>query len=159
MSMNGLVGSVIAVAVLLACTGFGLLRRRRDGALGPARGCVDGHTEGDGRATAAPHAGLLAELGVAPGIPVTLVQFSTEFCSPCRATRALCASIVADLEGVRHLDVAAETHLDAVRTLDIRRTPTLLLVDAAGRVVRRCVGLPTRAGLMAAIGEMTATVS
>jgi thiol-disulfide isomerase/thioredoxin len=156
--MNGLVGSVIAVAVLLACTGFGLLRGRRDGALDPVPDCADPHADDD-RTTAAPHAGLLAGLGVVAGTPVTLVQFSTEFCSPCRATRALCAGIAANAEGVRHLDVAAETHLDAVRALDISRTPTLLLVDAAGRVVRRCVGLPTHANLTAAIGERTAAAS
>ena len=156
--MNGLAGSVIAAAVLLACTGFGLIRRRHDGTLRPAPANTAAPAGHAAAATDAPHAGLLAGLGVVAGVPVTLVQFSTGFCAPCRATRTLCGSIAANVEGVAHLDVDAESHLDAVRALDIRRTPTLLLVDGAGRVVRRCVGLPTRAELMVAIDEMMAAV-
>ncbi|HEX6870065.1 MAG TPA: thioredoxin family protein, partial [Micromonosporaceae bacterium] len=96
---------------------------------------------------------VLAELGVRSG-EVTLLQFSSAFCAPCRATRVLCADVAATLPGVRHLDVDAESQLDAVRALQIWRTPTVLLIDAAGTVHRRATGAPSRAQLLAAVAEV-----
>jgi thiol-disulfide isomerase/thioredoxin len=130
----------VAVAVLLTATAFGLTRRARDGWLRqPSR--IDDRE-------------VLARLGVDAAAPVTLLQFSSAFCAPCRATRALCATVAAQFEGVRHIEVDAESHLDEVRALGIMRTPTLLVVDATGRVVRRAAGQPpTRAHLLAAVSE------
>src|SRR5690606_27694301 len=96
----------------------------------------------------------LARLGVTAGTPVTLLQFSSAFCAPCRATRVLCADIAARVPGVRHVEVDAEGNLDAVRALDIWRTPTVLLVDAGLEVRSRASGTPTRAQLLAAVAEV-----
>ena len=93
----------------------------------------------------------LAALGWQPGTPLTLVQFSSAFCAPCRATRVLCGQVASTIDGVRHLEVDAESHLDAVREFAILRTPTVLLVNAAGEVVRRASGLPTRTQLLTAV--------
>jgi thiol-disulfide isomerase/thioredoxin len=93
----------------------------------------------------------LAGLGWHAGTPLTLVQFSSAFCAPCRATRVLCAQVATTVPGVRHIEVDAESHLDAVRELGIVRTPTLLLVNADGEVVRRASGLPTRTQLLNAV--------
>jgi thiol-disulfide isomerase/thioredoxin len=137
-----LTGLIAAAATLLAATSFGLVRRARDGKLRQQSQTGD--------------SAVLARLGVSDGTPVTLVQFSSAFCAPCRATRALCASVAAEVDGVRHVEVDAESHLDAVRALGITRTPTLLIVDATGAVVRRAAGQPpTRAHLLAAISEAT----
>lgn len=90
------------------------------------------------------------ELGFDPAeARLTMVQFSTAFCQPCRATRVILADVAGELPGVRHLDVDAESHLDVVRTLDIRRTPTVLLVDAAGAIVGRAAGQPRKADVRA----------
>ncbi len=97
---------------------------------------------------------MLAGLGVEPGTPVTLLQFSTAFCGPCRATRVLCADVAARIPGVRHLDVDAESHLEAVRTLDVWRTPTVLIIDAAGVIRRRATGAPSRSQLLAAVADV-----
>jgi thiol-disulfide isomerase/thioredoxin len=99
---------------------------------------------------------LLARLGVEPG-RVTLLQFSTAFCAPCRAVRRVSAEIAGLLPGVRHVDVDAESHLDEVRALGIRRTPTLLIVDASGRVTRRASGVPTKPQLIAALAALLPT--
>jgi thiol-disulfide isomerase/thioredoxin len=96
----------------------------------------------------------LAGLGVRPGTPLTLLQFSSAFCGPCRATRILCADVAARVPGVHHIEVDAESHLDAVRALDIWRTPTVLLVDAAGVICRRATGAPSRAQLLAAVADV-----
>jgi thiol-disulfide isomerase/thioredoxin len=96
---------------------------------------------------------LLAGLGVTPA-PATLLQFSTAFCAPCRAVRRVSAEVAALLPGVRHVEVDAESHLDQVRALGIWRTPTLLVLDADGRVVRRATGVPTKAHLVAAVADL-----
>jgi thiol-disulfide isomerase/thioredoxin len=138
---------VVFVVVLLGATTFGVYRRLTDGRI---RGvAARGHA-------AAPDPRLVltaAELGVALGERATLVQFSTAFCQPCRPTRRLLAEVAAMVHGVQHVDVDAESHLDLVRRLDIVRTPTVLVVDSAGRVVRRATGVPRKADLVAALGE------
>jgi thiol-disulfide isomerase/thioredoxin len=98
----------------------------------------------------------LASLGWVAGTPVTLLQFSSAFCAPCRATRVLCSQTASSVPGVRHIEVDAESHLDAVRALGIVRTPTVLVVNASGEIVRRASGLPTRSQLLAAVGAVDA---
>ena len=53
--------------------------------------------------------------------------------------------------GVTHVD--AESHLDLVRRLDIRRTPTLLVLDASGREIRRAAGVPRNKEVLAVLSE------
>ncbi|MFF9851701.1 TlpA family protein disulfide reductase [Streptomyces litmocidini] len=92
-------------------------------------------------------------LGVALGERATLVQFSTAFCQPCRATRRTLAEVAAMVPGVEHVEIDAEERLDLVRELGIVRTPTVLVLDAAGRVVRRAAGQPRRVDVIAALGR------
>lgn len=93
------------------------------------------------------------EIGEALGRRATLVQFSTAFCQPCRATRRVLAEVAAMVEGVAHVEVDAESRLDLVRRLDVLKTPTVLVLDANGLVVRRASGLPRRVDVIAALGE------
>ena len=94
----------------------------------------------------------LEQLGVRPGeAELTVVQFSTAFCGPCRATRARLQQLAGTRPGLAYLHVDAESHLDAVRALDVRRTPTLFCVDAGGAVVDRVDGAPPLAQLAAAV--------
>lgn len=103
--------------------------------------------EGDGARWLAAD-GIGAELGRR----ATLVQFSSAFCRPCAATRRVLADVAAMVEGVAHVEIDAEAHLELVRALDIGATPTTLVLDAAGRVVRRAVGQPRKADVIAALG-------
>ena len=96
---------------------------------------------------------ILSRLGWVEGTPLTLLQFSSAFCAPCRAARVLCSQTAAAVPGVRHIEVDAESHLDAVRELGILRTPTILLISASGEIVRRASGLPTRSQLLNAVGS------
>ncbi|MGK5640596.1 TlpA family protein disulfide reductase [Streptomyces sp. URMC 126] len=93
-----------------------------------------------------------AELGTEPGERATLVQFSSAFCQPCRATRRVLADVAAMVDGVVHVEIDAEARLGLVRALDISATPTVLVLDADGRVVRRAVGEPRKAHVIAALG-------
>jgi thiol-disulfide isomerase/thioredoxin len=94
-----------------------------------------------------------ADLGASLGDRATLVQFSSAFCQPCRATRRILSDVSRDVPGVAHVEIDAESHLDLVRRLDVRRTPTVLVLDQGGRVVRRASGQPRRADVLAALGE------
>ncbi|MFI0258352.1 thioredoxin family protein [Streptomyces sp. NPDC017056] len=94
-----------------------------------------------------------AEVGAELGRRATLVQFSSAFCQPCRATRRTLAEVAGMVDGVAHVEIDAEAHLGLVRTLAIRRTPTVLVLDADGAVVRRAAGQPRKAGVIAALGD------
>jgi thiol-disulfide isomerase/thioredoxin len=85
------------------------------------------------------------------GKRVTLLQFSSAFCAPCRATRRILAGVAGQVPGVSHIEVDAEHHLDVVRRLSILRTPTTLVLDAAGREVSRASGAPTRDQVLVAV--------
>ncbi|MEC4019077.1 TlpA family protein disulfide reductase [Streptomyces sp. H27-D2] len=86
------------------------------------------------------------------GERATLVQFSSAFCQPCRATRRTLTEVAGMLEGVAHIEVDAEAQLDLVRRLEIQGTPTVMVLDADGRVVRRAQGQPRTADVIAALG-------
>lgn len=88
------------------------------------------------------------------GDQATLVQFSSAFCSPCRATKALLTDIAAKSVGVKHVEIDAESELALVRELHIRSTPTTLILDSAGREVGRAVGAPKREQVLAALAAL-----
>ncbi len=95
----------------------------------------------------------IAQLGVELGERATLVQFSSAFCQPCRATRRTLAEVAAMVEGVAHVEIDAEAHLTLVRALDISATPTVLVLDASGRIVGRATGQPRTVDVVAALGR------
>jgi thiol-disulfide isomerase/thioredoxin len=97
-----------------------------------------------------------ADLGADLGERATLVQFSTAFCQPCRATRRVLDEVIGLVPGVAHVEVDAESNLELVRRLDVRRTPTVLVLDAGGAVVRRASGQPRKVDVLAALGEAVA---
>ena len=100
--------------------------------------------------------GLITQsmIGVELGARATLVQFSSAFCSPCRATRALLEDVTADIADVVHVDIDAEANLELVRQLDIRSTPTTLFLDRNGHEVGRAMGAPKRDQVLGAISAI-----
>ncbi|MDQ1040522.1 thiol-disulfide isomerase/thioredoxin [Streptomyces sp. V3I8] len=137
-------GLVVCVLVLATASAYGVLNRRRSGRV-RVRGRDDGKRLG------------AAELGEDLGERATLVQFSSAFCAPCRATRRVLGEVAEMVPGVRHVEIDAEDRLALVRELDILKTPTVLVLDAEGRVVRRATGQPRRADVIAALGEAVET--
>ncbi|MEW2494800.1 thioredoxin family protein [Streptomyces nodosus] len=105
------------------------------------------HGRDDGRRLGA------AELGQGLGERATLVQFSSAFCAPCRATRRVLAEVARMVPGVAHVEIDAEQRLELVRTLGILKTPTVLVLDADGRIVRLAAGQPRTADVIAALGD------
>jgi thiol-disulfide isomerase/thioredoxin len=133
-----LTGLVVCVAVLVAASAYGLVHRRRDGRIRVRT------KDGDERLTA-------EDLGGPLGERATLVQFSSAFCAPCRATRRVLGEVADMVDGVRHVEIDAEARLELVRRLNILKTPTVLVLDASGSVVRRAAGQPRRADVVAAL--------
>ena len=93
-----------------------------------------------------------ADLGSELGARATLLQFSSAFCAPCRATRRVLAEVEGLVDGVRHVELDAESHLELVRRLDILRTPTVLVLDRTGAIVTRASGQPRKVDVIAALG-------
>jgi thiol-disulfide isomerase/thioredoxin len=132
--------SVLALAALVVVTTVaGLVWRSRNGRV---------HEQPDGELLTA------SDIGVALGERATLVQFSTVFCQPCRAARVTLGEVSAMVEGVTHVEIDAESHLDLVRRLDVMRTPTVLVLDGSGRIMKRASGAPRKADVLAALGAV-----
>ena len=131
----------LSILILLAlASGFGLWYQR-------SRGRVK--AKGANNATITP-----LDIGSEFESRVTLVQFSSAFCTPCRATRVLLSDIAAGLSDVKHVDIDAEKNLDLVRRLDIRSTPTTLVINRSGVEVGRAVGAPKRADVLATLAAI-----
>lgn len=88
------------------------------------------------------------------GDAYTLLQFSSAFCAPCRATRRILEDVSGTVPGVRHLEIDAEHHLDLVRRLGILRTPTTLILDRNGAEITRATGAPTKQQVLGALGAL-----
>jgi thiol-disulfide isomerase/thioredoxin len=144
----GVIGLWIAVAAVVLALGFGGYRQLRDGRFrGRSRQKV----------TSRPAESDLSTLGVeVPGLEAlgeraTLVQFSSAFCAPCRATRRILSDVARVVPGVVHVEIDAEMHLETVRRLGIVRTPTTLILDATGREIARAAGAPRKEQVLSAL--------
>ena len=140
-------GQWVLLAGLVLVVGFAVYRVRTDGRFRGRAGVPATESA----------AGVLTGSGVAVplGERATLLQFSSAFCAPCRATRRVLGEVADLVPGVTHVEVDAEQHLQAVRTLRVLRTPTTLILDPTGREVSRAAGLPVRDQVPAALAEVS----
>ncbi|MEY4323123.1 MAG: hypothetical protein RL410_904 [Actinomycetota bacterium] len=126
------------IAVIVLASAFGFWRKQ---------------TEGKTRVDAGHGVVTARELGHPLGKRATLLQFSSAFCSPCRTTKVVLSKTATAVEGVVHIEIDAESHLELVRRLDIRKTPTTLVLDAHGVVTNRAVGVPRQEELLAVLAS------
>jgi thiol-disulfide isomerase/thioredoxin len=129
------------VIVLVSATGFGIWFQRTRGEF-RKRKTVNGPTL------------TAAVIGTELGSRSTMVQFSSAFCTPCRATKALLSDMVKTMPDVRYAHIDAESHLELVRELNILSTPTTLFLNSAGVEVGRAMGTPKRAQVLAAVAAI-----
>jgi thiol-disulfide isomerase/thioredoxin len=132
-------GLIALGAVLVLATAAGFARRRRDGRMrkAPAQRLTE------------------ADLGQPLGARATLLQFSSAFCAPCRATRQLLADVAGHSDGVAHVEIDVAARTDLTRQLDIRRTPTVLVLGPRGQIAGRASGLPRRSEVVDALAQAT----
>lgn len=141
---------VLVVMVALAVA-FGGWRMLRDGRFSSGRttAAADGAVD-DAAVTGLDGLGTM-------GDRATLLQFSSAFCAPCRATRRVLGEVADLLPGVTHVEVDAEEHLDLVRRLGVVRTPTTVLLDRAGRELSRAIGAPRKDEVLATLARVLET--
>lgn len=149
-------GAWIVLAAVALALALGLWRAATDGRFRGTHAVRSGERaepleEGSPAPVAAPGAELVATLGGTLGDRATLLQFSSAFCAPCRATRRVLGEVTGLVEGVAHVEVDAEHHLDATRAFGILRTPTTIVLDAGGVEVTRATGAPTRDQVLTAL--------
>ena len=160
--MNGV---VIVVIVLVVATVIGLLMKRNDGRMRSVSSPADlprPTSPGDPQeavhvATRSDHGGerIHADvIGAELGSVATFVQFSGPFCSMCGPTREMLQQIAAEYDGVVHVDIDCEARMDLVRQYDIRRTPTILVLDGTGTIVKRASGAPRRVEVISTLGDL-----
>jgi thiol-disulfide isomerase/thioredoxin len=143
----------LLVALVVAVAGGGIWRRTN----GRMRSTVlvTGHAAAGAALAGPPSAGLRLssdDVRHPLGERATLLQFSSAFCAPCRATRRILADVAGMTEGIAHVEIDAESRLDLVRQLNVLRTPTVLVLAGDGMIVRRASGQPRKPDVIAAIG-------
>jgi thiol-disulfide isomerase/thioredoxin len=139
-------GVWVLVAALVSASAFGLYRAARDGRF---RGThpVKGSPSEEHEPSVLAGADIDHELGE----KATLLQFSSAFCAPCRATRRILHEVAEIVPGVVHVEVDAEHHLELVRRLGVTRTPTTLILDPQGRELSRASGAPKKDEVLASL--------
>ncbi len=161
-------GAWIVVAAVVLALAFGLWRAATDGRFRgthvvrrpagrdetPAAAPVEAAAPPPEESAARPGAELVAAVGGELGERATLLQFSSAFCAPCRATRRVLDEVTGLVAGVAHVEIDAEHHLEATRTLGVLRTPTTIVLDASGAEVTRATGAPSRDQVLTALARV-----
>jgi thiol-disulfide isomerase/thioredoxin len=146
-------GAWVLIVAVGAALGFGAYRAIVDGRFAGTHR-VRGGAPVEAAAAAAPSSVLAgADLPHELGERATLLQFSSAFCAPCRATRRVLADVADAVPGVVHVEVDAEHHLELVRRLGILRTPTTLILDANGVEITRAAGAPRKEQVLVGLAK------
>ena len=124
--------------ILLLATAFGIYYRMRNGVIRKKRRTHISETEFSG----------------SYGKRATILQFSTSFCSQCRAAKSLISDTVKGQADISYFEIDAESHLELVRSVDIRSTPTTLFLDKDGYEIARATGAPKRDQLIKVINSL-----
>ena len=148
-------GAWVLVVAVVAAIGFGLYRAATDGRFSGTHRVRGVEAPADTEAEPLPVSVLHGEeIDHELGERATLLQFSSAFCAPCRATRRTLSEIADVVPGVLHIEVDAEHHLELVRRLGILRTPTTLVLDAHGAEVTRAAGAPRKEQVLSALAAL-----
>ena len=128
----------LLVLILLISTAIGFWYRSKNGVIRKKRRLHISETEFAGRY----------------GSRITILQFSTTFCSQCRAAKALISDVVKDEKDISYLEIDAESNLALVRKVDVRSTPTTIFLDKDGYEIARATGAPKRDQLQKVIASL-----
>jgi thiol-disulfide isomerase/thioredoxin len=135
-------GGYVLLAVLVLSVAFGIYRKLSDGKLREE--------------IVPPLQGLTEHLHLDHDHPpqVTFLQFSSEFCQPCRVTNKVLEEVTNSFPAICHIELDVVEHLDLVKTYGITRTPTTLIIDKEGTVHFRATGVPKKPELVSAVTEL-----
>ena len=130
----------LPILVLALATGFGFWWRSKQGKFKNAKASGTYISK--------------AELGIDLASRVTIVQFSSAFCSPCKATAAIITNLTKEISDVAYIQIKSEERLDLIEKFKIQSTPTVVLFDKSGLEVGRAVGTPTKEQVLASIAAV-----
>jgi thiol-disulfide isomerase/thioredoxin len=136
--MDALTAALILASLVAIATGLGVAVRYREGRLRRVFSRVR---------LQATHFGANVEFGSR----ATLLQFSTEYCTKCPATRAYLQRVAAEHDGVRHVDVDLTNRADLANEFNVLQTPTTLVLDEHGVIAARIGGSPRPEALTTAL--------
>ena len=88
------------------------------------------------------------------GSRATILQFSSSFCTQCRAAKSLISEVIKNQTDISYIEVDAESNLELVRRVGIRSTPTTLFLDKSGFEIARATGAPKRDQLIKVISAL-----
>ena len=131
---------VLIIAIFLAASLFGFIYQR-------SRGRIKTVANSSQQS-------LAPRIGAELGDRATLLQFSSAFCTPCRATRTLLSQVINDYPGIKHVEIDAESNLELVRELNVKSTPTTLILNSDGIEISRAVGAPRRSDVIATLNAI-----
>jgi thiol-disulfide isomerase/thioredoxin len=94
------------------------------------------------------------EIGIDLAERVTIVQFSSAFCSPCKATAQIISTLIKDMDDVKFVQIKSEENLQMVEKYDIKSTPTVIFFNSHAMEVGRAVGIPTSQQVLASIAAV-----
>lgn len=114
------------------------------------------HRVTQGRARSVSDARLVSIDGVSLGVRATLLQFSTEVCSPCKATARVLDDLAARTENVAHVDLDVTHRPDLASRYRVLQTPTTLILDHDGAVRARIGGAVRRDVVVAELEKVLA---
>lgn len=143
-SMDATTVAIALASLVLAATLLGVLHRATQGRAQaiPARWNSD--------------ARIVSIEGVALGERATLLQFSTEVCTPCKSTARVLDDLAARTESVTHVDLDVTHRPDLASRYRVLQTPTTLILDSDGAVRARMGGAVRRDVVVAELQKVLA---
>lgn len=123
--------TLVLIALVGVATALGFLWRASQGRVRVASGRID---------------------DIPLGSRGTLLQLSSELCSPCRATARVLQAVSSP--EVRHIEVDIADRPDLVTRFNVLQTPTTFILDADGHVLARIGGAVRRETVVAELDRV-----
>jgi thiol-disulfide isomerase/thioredoxin len=127
---------VVALAVAAVSIGLALLWRRREGRF----------SEGSGRFERAE-----LEMVKREHPSAVLVEFFGEDCAPCVTVQSRIGKIAREVPGGQIVSIDAGARMEVADRHDVRRVPTLFVLDQDLRIIWRASGVPSEDAIRTAL--------
>ncbi|MGV8911198.1 MAG: TlpA family protein disulfide reductase [Rhodoglobus sp.] len=149
--MNALETLTVLLGLVALATVLGLVWRARTGRIQRTR------------TTAAVEENRITIPGAAPfGTRVTLLQFSTEVCTPCKITHTLLSGLASELDdgtgAVVHVDIDVTSRPEIANQFNLLQSPTTFILDGNGVLQARIGGAPKINDVRAELDRMLGPV-
>jgi len=96
------------------------------------------------------------------GSRVTLLQFSTQVCTPCKTTHTLLSSLADELDdgsgAIVHVDIDVTSRPEIANQFNLLQSPTIFILDGNGELQSRIGGAPRRADVRTELDRILSPV-